>query len=270
MAFKSIRKWQSMPIAWLILTILLAFGAGYCIASYQKIWTLFAFCALGSGYMLMSRISRLRERIRYVIQASLSKDFSYKFPTTDVNKEERDINEMLNKIVEHLELITLEARQNEAFLERVINLTDIGLALADANGNIRLHNEAALHLLERSALTHTCQIPPQAFSELAIKRSSVTVNDKSFTLFTISDLSRQMQAKEVESWEKLTRVLTHEIMNSLTPIQSIAESMSEKTSTPEAADAFNTISSSSRSLMEFVKNSGSSTVYQSPRSGPHI
>lgn len=192
--------------------------------------------------------------MRYVMQATLSSDFSYKFPTIKVSKDERDTNEMLNKIVEHLERLTQKSKQNEAFLARVINLTDIGMGLANANGDIRLHNEAALRLLDRQALTHVCQIPKQAYAELAIKKSDVTVNDKSFTLFTITDLSRQMQAIEVESWEKLTRVLTHEIMNSLTPIQSIAENMSGKTSNQEITEALDTISSSSRSLMQFVKN----------------
>ena len=126
--------------------------------------------------------------------------------------------------------------------------------MADAQGNIILHNEATLRLLNRKALTHICQIPLQTDTDLDIKKGNVSVNEKSFTLLTISDLSRQMQAVEVESWEKLTRVLTHEIMNSLTPIQSIAENMSGKTSNKEVTEALATISSSSQSLMQFVKN----------------
>ena len=161
---------------------------------------------------------------------------------------------MLNRIVEHFERLTKELRQNDVFLGRLINLTDIGMILADANGNIRLHNDSALRLLERAALTHICQIPDQATAEVAIYKREVKVDDRSFTLFTITDLRRQMQSIEVESWEKLTRVLTHEIMNSLTPIQSISETMSGKANDDEASDAFSTIASSSSSLMRFVRN----------------
>lgn len=188
------------------------------------------------------------------MEATLSRDFSYKFPTSDVNREEREINETLNRIVEHFEGLTNEVRQNEAFLGRLINLTEVGLAVADANGDIRLHNDAALRLLERQALTNVCQISEQAYSDLEIRKSNVTVSERSFTLFTITDLSRKMQAVEVESWEKLTRVLTHEIMNSLTPIQSIAETMRGKDASQEVTEAFATISSSSSSLMQFVRN----------------
>ncbi len=254
MASESRKIWHGAPIIWIALALILAFAAGICFASSQNWWLLLIICSIGCGYMIFKNLTQLRKRMRYVMQATLSKDFSYKFPTVNVSKDEQETNEMLNRIVEHLERLTLKSKQNEAFLTRVINLTDIGMALADANGNIRLHNEAALRLLDRQALTHACQIPKQADSNLAIKKSEVTVNDKSFTLFTITDLSRQLQAAEVESWEKLTRVLTHEIMNSLTPIQSIAENMSGKTSNQEVTEALTTISSSSQSLMQFVKN----------------
>ncbi|MDE7421978.1 MAG: PAS domain-containing sensor histidine kinase [Muribaculaceae bacterium] len=254
MAYEFKSKWHMVPLVWIILTVLLAFGAGYAIALGKVVWLLLGILSICCGYMIFSNITRISKKMRYVMEANLNRDFSYKFPTHDVNKDERETNEMLNRIVEHLELMTLNARQNEAFLAQVLNMTDIGLALADVNGDIRLHNEAALRLLNRKVLTHICQIPQQAYEDLDIKKGNVTVNEKSFTLFTITDLRRQMQAVEVESWEKLTRVLTHEIMNSLTPIQSIAENMSGKTSDREITEALSTISSSSRSLMQFVKN----------------
>lgn len=243
-----------VPIAWLIGAISMSFGAGICLANHSLWWIVFAVCAVYCSVALIRDGARVNRRMRYVMDATLSGDFSYKFPTSNVSQDELEINEILNQIVEHFERLTNEVRQNEVFLGRLINLTDIGLAVADAKGDIRLHNEAALRLLERKALTNICQISEQAYADLDIRKSDVTVNDKSFTLFTISDLSRKMQAVEVESWEKLTRVLTHEIMNSLTPIQSIAETMSEKEATREVTEALETISSSSRSLVQFVRN----------------
>ena len=243
-----------LPTAWLAGTACLSGMAGFCLAGDNLWWIFFAICALFCATALIRNTSRINKRMRYVVEATLSGDFSYQFPTSNVSKDEREINETLNRIVEHFERLTHEASQNEVFLGRLINLTDIGLAMADANGDIRLHNDAALRLLERQALTNLCQIPEQAYAGLDIRKSNVTVNDRSFTLLTISDLSRRIQAVEVESWEKLTRVLTHEIMNSLTPIQSIAETMVGKTTTQEASEAFETISSSSRGLMQFVRN----------------
>lgn len=247
-------RWHIVPLGWILSALILAFSAGFFCVSGSPLWI---FSVVGSAIcvaMTMRGITLVNKRLRFIMDATISGDFSYKFPTENVPCEERECNEMLNGIVEHFERLTKEVRRNEVFLARMINLSDIGLAIADSKGDIRLHNEAALRLLDRSAFTNACQIPDQAYIDLSIRKSEVTVNDKSFTLYTISDLSRKMQAVEVESWEKLTRVLTHEIMNSLTPIQSIAETMSGKTSTQDVAEAFLTISSSSRSLMQFVRN----------------
>lgn len=265
MAFKISRKWHVVPIIWLVLAILMALGSGYCFAKGLILWILLILLTIFFSCMVFKNIIQASKRIKYIIEATLSGDFAYRFPTHDVDNEERKTNEMLNRIVEHLDHITREARQNETFLARVINLTEIGMILADANGDIRLHNDAALRLLNRQALTHICQMPLNADSELDIKKCEITVNDRSFTLITMSDLSRKMQAVEVGSWEKLTRVLTHEIMNSLTPIQSIAENMSGKPASPEISEAFLTISSSCRSLMQFVKSFREFSILPKPQ-----
>lgn len=265
MAFDRVKIWRNIPVWWLIGAMLTAYGAGYCYALNISWWILLAICSIACGLMMTKDLMRLNSKMRYVVDATINSDFSYKFPTVNVNKEERESNLMLNRIVEHLEKLTNEARQNEAFIACVINLTEIGIAVADAKGDIRHHNEAALRLLERHALTNICQISEQAYKELEIKKNYMTLNGKSFTLFTISDLSRQKQVAEVESWEKLTRVLTHEIMNSLTPVQSIAETMCGKATTNEMAEALDTISSSSRSLMQFVKNFRKFSILPEPQ-----
>lgn len=259
------KKWHMIPSAWIVSSVILAVAAGYCCALRSLWWLPLLICSGGSAYMVKRNINRVVRRIRYVIEATLDGDFSYEFPTVDVSEEERDSNIMLNRIVKHLEEVSIEARKNDAFLTLVFNMTDIGLALADAKGDVRLCNDTALRLLERPALTHVCQIPSETDVDLVIKRNEVSVSDKSFTLFTFTDLRRRMQAEEVGSWEKLIRVLTHEIMNSLTPIQSIAETMSGKTTSREIAEALETISSSSGTLMQFVKNFRELSLLPEPR-----
>lgn len=265
MEFEKFKIWRMIPLWWLIGALFTAFGAGCCYALDISWWIMLAICSIVCGSIMVKESVRINRRMKFIVDATINGDFSYKFPTDNVNKEERELNMMLNRIVEHLEYLTYEARQNEAFMSCVINLTDIGIAVADAKGEIRHCNEAVLRLLERHALTNICQIPEQSNTNLEIKKNNVNLNGKSFTLFTISDLSRQMQVAEVESWEKLTRVLTHEIMNSLTPVQSIAETMRGKASTGEMAEALDTISSSSRSLMQFVKNFRKFSILPEPQ-----
>lgn len=255
-----------VPVGWLVGALLMAGCAGWCFAVGLILWAFIACAAaICCGYMLTKGIRRLNRRVRYIIEATLSEDFSYKFPTEGVGRDEGDTNRMLNRIVSHLERLNSQAAQNEAFLAWAINLMDIGIVVADAVGDVRHHNDAALRLLERPVLTNVCQIPRQDYSDLSINKTGMNLNGSSFTVYTISDLRRPVQTAEVESWEKLTRVLTHEIMNSLTPIQSIAETMSGKATGDEEAEAFATISSSSRSLMAFVKNFRKFSVLPQPQ-----
>lgn len=265
MAFDIRKRSRIIPSAWIVSSVLLALSAGYCIAMRNLLWLPFLICSGVCAFMITRNLNRIIRQMRYIIEATLDGDFSYKFPIVNVGNEERSSNMTLNRIVEHLEEVSLEARKNDAFLTQIFNMADIGLALADAKGNITICNEPALRLLDRQALTHVCQIPCEADVELIIKRREVTVNDKIFTLFTFTDLRHQMQLVEVESWEKLIRVLTHEIMNSLTPIQSIAETVSGKASSKEIIEALDTISSSSGSLMHFVKNFREFSLLPEPR-----
>lgn len=247
-------KWCLNPKVCVLPIVSAAFFAGYCYAESNPLWMMWVAISLFCSLLMIRRVARQKKRIRFLMESALSGDFSYKFPTAGVNRDEAEINDILNRIVKHLESLSLEARQNEVFLRRIINLTGVGVAVVDGKGNVVLHNDAVLRMFERAALTHVCQIPEQIYSDLSVRKCELTVNDKSFTLYTFSDLRQQLQKAEVESWEKLTRVLTHEIMNSLTPIQSIAENMSHNAPLSEAAGAFETISSSSRSLMQFIKN----------------
>lgn len=202
-------------------------------------------------------INRLRRRIKYLISATIGGDFSYKFPTVGVPEHERDINVALNRVVAHLEVLSNDARQNEAFLSLVIDLVNIGIAVINEKGHVVHSNKAVLSLLSLPVLTDVRQMPEDV-SGLSITKTPALLHGKQMMIYTVTDMRRSLQVAEVESWEKLTRVLTHEIMNSLTPINSIADSLRTQTSADFDAASLRqqlaVISSSSKALMDFVKN----------------
>lgn len=241
------------PAGWIVATALSAGASGWCLASGHATWLAVSLIAtLACCLILMRTLLGFGRRIRHIVNATLNNDFSYKFPTTNVSRYEKESNQALNLFVEHLEKLSGEIRQKEAFLARVVDMTDVGMVVADARGYVRMHNESALRLLRRGALTHVCQITSQDYADLTISRHDTTLNGQPVSIHTISDLRHPIQNAEVESWEKLTRVLTHEIMNSLTPICSIAGTMAGRDLPEETRIAFDTISSSSRSLLDFV------------------
>ena len=65
----------------------------------------------------------------------------------------------------------------------------------------------------------------RALKVLAVEISTVLMIDKRYKLITLQDINSEIEQKEIEAWHKLIRILTHEIMNSVTPISSLSETM---------------------------------------------
>lgn len=245
--------------------MVLTMASCFLYADAHEYWGILALtCAFASATNVLDGVNRLRRRVRYLISAALHGDFSYKFPTEGVLPHERDINRTLNRIVSHLENLTADARQNEEFLNLVIDLVETGIVVANDRGHIIHANKAALSLLSLPALTDIRQLPAET-PGLNVSQIPATLRGSRHTVYTITDIRRPVQTAEVESWEKLTRVLTHEIMNSLTPIHSITETLSRDHAHDDLGQQLQVVSSSCRALMEFVRNFRRFTVIPTPQ-----
>lgn len=219
-----------------------------------------ALTALVFATIQLNVLRRTLRRLQFVVEAAANNDFAYKFPTEGLSEAEADINASLTRLVEHLGALAEDARQREQYFSLVINLVDTGIAIADPQGHIIRSNTAALRLLERAALTHVSQlqaIPP------TMRRTSTaaTLAGAPVTIHTFSDIRRPLQNVEVETGERLIRVLTHEIMNSLTPMISLAQSMHAHKDSDEALSA---IVQSGQALMDFVRNFRRYTLMPAP------
>lgn len=251
------------PAFWMAAVIVFAIAAGWLYAK-GPLWAV-AIClaaALFCAYSTFRGISRTRSRVDYIVEATLNDDFSYKFPTANVPAFEAEINANLNRLVAHLESLSLEASQHEKFLSLIINLVDTGMIVADAKGNVIHSNDAALKLLSVPVLTHTCQIPTDV-PQLSIKQTQASLRGGRFDIFTINDIRRPIQRAEIESWEKLVRVLTHEIMNSLTPINALAANLLDENRMDRPT--LSLIADSTRSLLDFVKRFRKYTIIPEPQ-----
>ncbi|MDE7376336.1 MAG: PAS domain-containing protein, partial [Muribaculaceae bacterium] len=187
-------------IFWIAAVIVLSIATGFIAAKGPLLAA--AFClavALCCAYWAIRSIARTRDRVDYIVEATLNGDFSYKFPTDEVPADEEEINANLNRLVEHLERLSLEASRHEQFLSLIINLVDTGLIVADANGNVIHRNDAALKLLSLPVLTHICQIPAD-IPHLSIKQTQAALRGGNYDIYTVTDVRRPLQRAEVESW----------------------------------------------------------------------
>lgn len=186
----------------------------------------------------------------------------------------------------------LSGREREAYLEMIVRHVGIGLLVYDEGGEVRLFNAAAKKMLNvygvRRISDLEARIPALARSlellrpgertllpleidgeplQLSILLSMMRTRDGLIHLVSLQNIQGELEERELDSWRKLIRVLTHEIMNSITPITSLAgtagnllrEAASVEASGAELREqledielALETIENRGRALMEFV------------------
>jgi two-component system nitrogen regulation sensor histidine kinase NtrY len=186
-----------------------------------------------------------------------------------------------------------EKEEHFYYLQTILQNIDISLVAYQNDGTIELINKAAKKLFQVSGLTninslaklsqelvdvlHTIK-PGQNklvkvydaddFLHLAIYATTIKVKDKVTTLVTIKDIQNVLEEQETEAWQKLIRVLTHEIMNSITPIASLSSTLNnmlkayphtgdgrtevDNDSLSEIEKALQTINKRSNGLLHFV------------------
>lgn len=119
-----------------------------------------------------------------------------------------------------------EQREREKYYEQILNAVDTGIMVVDNHDNILQHNQTALRILDTDVLTHLNQIHDKLKDEhLSKHETQATLKDKHVRIIALSDVSNELNNQEVDSWIKLIRVLTHEIMNTITPVTSLSETL---------------------------------------------
>ena len=179
------------------------------------------------GYIrLLRRYRRNIKKVRFLFDAVDNVDFSFSFPTQNVSKDDKIINDSLNRIKLFLQHTREEQMEREKYYEQILNAVDTGIMVVDSHDNILQHNQAALRLLDTDVLTHMNQVRDKLKDEhLSKHETQAMLKDKHVRIIALSDVSNELSNQEVDSWIKLIRVLTHEIMNTITPVTSLSETL---------------------------------------------
>ncbi len=161
-------------------------------------------------------------------------------------------------IISEIQNIRIEKEIHYRYLQMVVEHVSVALICFSPDGRIHFQNKAADELLE----CKTCkkitdlsgavpELPgylekfePGEQRVIKINISGKTchllarcavfkLREEEFRLVSLQDIKSELEERELESWQKLIRVLTHEIMNSVTPISSLSEAMNEMLSAGE-------------------------------------
>lgn len=193
------------------------------------------------GYIRLYRHYRRNiKKVTFLFDAIDNGDFSFNFPTEKGFKEDKILHQSLNRIKLFLQHTREEQMEREKYYEQILNAVDTGILVVDSHDNILQHNQAALRLLDTDVLTHMNQVKGKLKDEhLAKHETQAMLKDKHVRIIALSDVSHELSNQEVDSWIKLIRVLTHEIMNTITPVTSLSETLLKELGSKELLIADN-------------------------------
>ena len=193
------------------------------------------------GYIRLYRHYRRNiKKVTFLFDAIDNGDFSFNFPTEKGFKEDKILHKSLNRIKLFLQHTREEQMEREKYYEQILNAVDTGILVVDCHDNILQHNQAAFRLLNTDVLTHMNQVKEKLKDEhLAKHETQAMLKDKHVRIIALSDVSHELSNQEVDSWIKLIRVLTHEIMNTITPVTSLSETLLKELGSKELLIADN-------------------------------
>jgi two-component system, NtrC family, nitrogen regulation sensor histidine kinase NtrY len=232
----------------------LALFAGWLIFSHHSITggiiVLFLFVIQVTE--LIGYLNRTNRQMAFFFEAVKNEDSTLRFPVHTGNKAVNDLNSGLNRINDLIKTIRFELQEQEQYFQAILQHVSAGIIVHNENGNIILSNEAARNLLAYESLTHVNQlmrIDKNLFTaikelqpgeqklvnftsknqvrQLSVKSTQFKTARENLLLIAFQDIKNEMEVKELESWIKLIRVLTHEIMNSVAPITSLSQTILE-------------------------------------------
>ena len=210
-----------------------------------------------AGYIRLYRHYRRNiKKVTFLFDAIDNGDFSFNFPTEKRFKEDKILHQSLNRIKLFLQHTREEQMEREKYYEQILNAVDTGILVVDSHDNILQHNQAALRLLDTDVLTHMNQVKGKLKDEhLAKHETQAMLKDKHVRIIALSDVSHELSNQEVDSWIKLIRVLTHEIMNTITPVTSLSETLLTRvTEDKDLKQGLETIHKTGTELLAFVNN----------------
>ena len=244
-------------------------------------------------------LTRFLESVRYA-------DFSQGFTSDGRGPLFQRLRDAFEEVTSEFRRIRAEKEEQVRYLENVVQHLGVALISYRADGTVELMNTAARRLLRTGPIRNiealervsdalvdalrTLDSGGQAMVrvteedrnlQLAVHVSRFRLRDEAHALASMQDLRNELEEKEMEAWQQLTRVLTHEIMNSVAPISSLAStanrllrdvpavpngdgSAAYAEITEDAREAVQTIERRSQGLIHFVDSYRSFTKIPSP------
>lgn len=277
-------------------------------ASSDRSWFLILALLAAIGFQvmqLMKLVETSNENIASFLDSIRFDDLSQSFKTDSTDPSVQKLHRELNEALAKLRITRREKDSEYQFFKNIVQHVGIGLLTFKRDGSIQIMNSAAKRLLRitkadriedlkevseplvetfKKLKTGGRELLRLTFGDETIQLSvfaiELTLRDEEVKLISMSNIQSELEEKEMEAWQNLVRVLTHEIMNSVTPISSLAgiveEDLKKRIDRPtdetlkkeDLEDMYlslQTISKRSAGLIKFVKEFRTLTHIPKPK-----
>lgn len=282
--------------AWCLL--LAGAGAGLCWALMTRRYAL-TILWLPLLTFALFRIVRLYgeslRRVTFMFNAIDNDDYTFRFRDDSAGNDGRLFNAALNRIRDILVRAKRRAEERERYYQLIMECARTGVVTLNDAGSVYQANGEALRIFGLPRLTHVAQlagVAPGAHRvltairagekhhvacvneagemHLSLSCSEIMLEEKRLRVVVVSDINSELSDMQTEAWSKLTRILTHEIMNSLAPITSLSETLLalEGGLNDDVARGLGTIAATSRRLTSFVETFRKFTKIPPPQKEP--
>ncbi len=253
-------------------------------------------------YSLIKYVDRTNKELTNFLQSINYSDFSQNLTFGSLGNSFRQLADEFNNVLEKFKRLRNEKEESLNYLETVMQHVGVGLISFSANGNVELINRAAkkmlgihtlknirnlnsisnnfgdyiLDLPSNKKMVHQISIHSEII-QLLLYSTKFGMRNQTFKLVALQNILPELEEKEIEAYQKLIRVLTHEIMNSVTPISSLASTVGnmfdtiknkyegmETDTITDIASAMQTIQKRSNGLVSFVEKYRSLTKIPKP------
>lgn len=237
--------------------LILVFGyAAIYVLTQTYFWLLSIWLALFAVivfFNLLKFLERSKRELSNFLVGIQQNDFSNSYSQKALNKQDIELHYAYTVISEEFQKLRREKESNYQFLQVIVEHSGIPMiGFLEESGEVTLMNEAAKDLFNKPHLKHIKALRKidrqledavqnlesgqkrllkvlinNELLNLSVFSKEIKLDDKLYKLISFQNIKAELDEKELESWQKLIRVLTHEIKNSAIPISTLTEVVNE-------------------------------------------
>jgi two-component system, NtrC family, nitrogen regulation sensor histidine kinase NtrY len=203
------------------------------------------------SWLLLNQVNKTNTDLEKFFSSVQDHDSSIRFPEKTSSDSFGNLHERMNRVNAIIQHVKIENERTGHFLQSVVDHVDIGLLSFDMNGRIEIYNKAAKKYLNAQQISQLSSLkltndemfnilntikPGQEVlhkmkidnlvQSILVKATEMKFESSVIKLVSFQDITNELDKKELDSWQRLIRVLTHEIMNSISPITSLTSVIS--------------------------------------------